>query len=98
MAQAQGVTIDFNHYLQLMAKFMDQPDLMDILTIREPPQQVQGQGGGQPPAPQGPPQPQTRINMPGRTQKGNEQNMISSMLGVNPGGASSNGAPQKVGA
>ena len=47
LAQQQGVSLDFNVYLQKVGKYMDDPDLQDILTVQEPPQETGGGGAGQ---------------------------------------------------
>ncbi len=100
--QQQGIGLDINAYLQKIALLMDMPDLVDVLTIQEPPQQGEGSPGrGVPEAPQMPNQTErtyTRQNMPGRTRQGNDLNLANALQGVNPGGAQRNGQPMGVGA
>lgn len=51
LLQQQGINFDANAYLQKVGQYLDQPDLAEILTIMEPPQQTtQGSGGGSGPA------------------------------------------------
>jgi hypothetical protein len=54
MAQQQGITIDLHALFDKAGKYMDMPDLSDILTTQDPPSQDvssggQGEGGGPPP-------------------------------------------------
>jgi hypothetical protein len=50
--QQQGVSFDVNAYLQKVAAYADMPDLVDIVTIQEPPQpDQQAAGAAQPQAP-----------------------------------------------
>lgn len=91
MLQSQGVVFDVNAYLQKMAKYMDMPDLSEIITIQEPPQQEEAGAGGaggpdKPPMPQETTRNYVRENRPGRTEKGNNMNLMNSLMGVNPGG------------
>ncbi len=39
LLQQQGISLDFNAYLQLVSKYIDLPELPDIFTIQEPPEQ-----------------------------------------------------------
>jgi hypothetical protein len=100
MLQSQGVVFDVNAYLQKMAKYNDMPDLSEIVTVQEPPQQEEGGGGTGAEGPGKMPQETTRNyvreNMPGRTEKGNNMNLMNSLMGVNPGGnpKPQNGVPR----
>jgi hypothetical protein len=50
--QQQGVSFDVNAYLQKVAAYADMPDLVDIVTIQEPPHpDLQASGGAPPEAP-----------------------------------------------
>lgn len=51
LLQQQGVAFDINTFLQKISKYMDMPDLAEIVTMQEPPQQQAGEGGP-PSAPQ----------------------------------------------
>ncbi len=90
LLQQQGIAVDINAYLGFMAKFLDMPELSDVITIQEPPQQdgeSGGGGGAQPgPGPANTNRTYTRENMPGRTQQGDNMNLMNAMRGVNPGG------------
>lgn len=46
MFQSQGITISLSEFLQLSGKYMDQPDLAELFTVQEPPQQEGPSGGG----------------------------------------------------
>lgn len=92
----QGIMFDANHWLSLIAKYGDSPDVQELFTIREP---VQAAGGGSS-EPPGMEQETTRNyvreNVSERTQKGHDQDMVARMLGHDLGGDSRNG--QKTGA
>ena len=99
IAQGQGVGLDVHALLAKMAKYMDQPDLAEIISIQEPPKQVEnpGEGPGVPGAAPKPPETTrnyVRESMPGRTRQGNDRNMVSALMGVNPGGSAATGAPR----
>lgn len=88
MLQQQGIALDLNTLLKKIGEFADQPDLAEVLTIQEPPQDPSGGG-----APDGPPKPAvsqrtyTRENVPMRTQQGDSLNLRNAMMGVNTGEA-----------
>ncbi len=98
MLQQQGVMPDMNKYLALAARYRNMPDLLDILTIQEPPQPQEGSSPG---AEAGMPgqteRSYIRENMPGRTEQGNNLNLMSALQGVDPGGAQKNGALPPLG-
>jgi hypothetical protein len=98
LLQQSGITIDLNAWLQKYAAYMDMPDLADVVTIAEPPpadSQVQ--------------QPEAaakatnttrryvRENRSSETGQAQDQNRITSLLGVNTGGnPNKNGQPMGV--
>lgn len=88
-AMAQGITPDLRKLFKLAGKYFDQPDLERILGITEPMGQPQNGGGAT--MPQSTERRYVRESMPGRTQKGSDLNLMSSLLGVDPGGAQKNG-------
>jgi hypothetical protein len=93
----QGVSFDINAYLQKVSQYMDMPDLADILTIREPPDQESQVGSPEPdkaPLPAQTRREYVRHNMPSSTREASDRNLASGLLGVNPGGApeSANGS------
>ncbi len=91
MFQQQGISLDMNEYLHKVGKYMDDPDLEQILTVQEPPQQKPAQRQ-QGPAP-GKPAETTRNYT--RRSMGNQgaQNQILQQLQAGGGknGASKNG-------
>ncbi len=95
MAQS-GIQADWNAYLALKSQFLEIPELADILTIREPPQTEDAGGGGdRVSGPASTTREYVRHSMPGRTQRGNDMNMVNKLMGVNGGGApETNGAAQ----
>lgn len=94
IAQGQGIMLDLNFLMRKAAEYLDQPDLVELFTITEPPEQQTGTGAEQ----QGGMPAQTertynRVSTPGRTDKGNQQNMQAALMNVDNGGApESNGA------
>jgi hypothetical protein len=91
--QQQGKAFDIDTYLRKVAKYMDQPDLAEIISVTEPPQ-PQSSGPRAPAAGQEMPsmggrtraREYVRRTAPGRTEKGNNMNLVNTLMGVNPGG------------
>lgn len=87
LLQAQGIQFDINAFLAQIAKFLNIPDLNNILSIGEPPQ-TEGQPA--PAASSGTPAQTTRTyvreNMPGRTPQGDAKDNIARALGQDKGG------------
>lgn len=93
LLKGQGIIPDLNAILRKFAEYQDNPDLQEFLTIVEPPQQdVQTSGGGEggPQAPE-PDRVYNRMEMPGRTQQGDNMNALNALKGINPGGAPETG-------
>lgn len=96
----QGIHLDMQTLIKKFGEYADQPDLDEILTIAAPPQDpaggpAMGQVQGKPAQTE---RRYVRENVPGRTQKGNDMNLASSLMGVNPGGAQqANGQPRQAG-
>ncbi len=83
----QGIGFDINAYLLKVAKYLDMPDLSEIIMMREPSAPVQ-EGGGEEEAQMGPSETTrnyVRESMPGRTQKGNDQMLMNAMMGASGG-------------
>jgi hypothetical protein len=105
LLQPQGVAFDANAYLKIKAQLMNNPQIEEIVTLMQAPDQS---GAG---APQGPPgqgmsqpgggsmpkmAPQTtrtyeRVSRPGRSQKGNAMDVANKLMGA-PAGGNPNGA------
>jgi hypothetical protein len=92
----QGHGFDINAYLEKISKYMDMPDLAEIVTIAEAPAAATQGGGGaggagggaqKPPMPAQTQREYVRHNMPGSTREGSDRNLVSSLLGQNTGGA-----------
>lgn len=47
LAQAQGITLDLNRLFDLVGRYMDLPELAEVLTLQRPPAVEGGSGGGQ---------------------------------------------------
>jgi hypothetical protein len=90
LLQQQGISFDMNAYLHKVGKYKDLPDLADLLTIREPPQPKQGGDGGgdQPGMPGETTRNYVRENRSEGTRQGQDRNLVNTLLGGNPGGAS----------
>lgn len=86
--QQQGIAFDVNVFLQKLAEYLDMPDLGEMVTMQEPPDQSTTSGADKPGMPQSTNRNYTRTSMPGRTQQGNDQNLMTTLMGGNPGGAS----------
>lgn len=98
LLQQQGIALDANAFLRLMAKYKDMPELQEILTLRDPPE-VEGGRTGDTEAPGMAPnttRTYERVSNPGRTEKGNNMNLLNSLLGVDGGGAPRNGQAQPM--
>ena len=80
LAQQQGIGLDLNRFLATIGKLRDQPDLAEIVTIMEPPQQE----GVAPPEAGGMPQSTertyTRRSMGGADSQGSVQNEASNFF------------------
>lgn len=91
LLQQQGVQFDAAAYVQLLSKYMDLPELQDILTVAQPPSPDQGQltGGGGSSAPGMPANTNrtyTRENVSGTTSNGHDMAMANAMSGTESGG------------
>ncbi len=91
LMQQSGKSVDIDTYLQKIAKYMNLPDLADIITIQEPPAQQEAgggpSGGGGATMPANTNRTYTRESIPQRSEQGNNRNLMSALQGVNPGGA-----------
>jgi hypothetical protein len=93
LLQAQGIQIDMNKLLEKVARYEDMPDLGEILALRQPPADPAASEGDGAPKPATTTRNYVRESMPGRTQKGNDMNMASQLMGMDPGGSTArNGA------
>ncbi len=92
LLQAQGISLDAGKVLEKIGKYQDDPDLEEILTLAQPPQPDAPGGGPKPAAlPVGGERTTVRENVPMRTQRGDNMNMMNALRGVNPGGAPETG-------
>jgi hypothetical protein len=98
VAAQAGRQLDFDTLLAKIGKYLDDPDFEEIMSGQAPPPQEQqpnadlAQPGGNKTTTH------VRENMPGRTQQGDQLNLRNALMGVNPGGASSNGKHSMAGA
>jgi hypothetical protein len=98
IAQQQGIALDLHALLGKLGRYMDMPDLAEILTIQEPPAQDPGSA----PSTDGPGMPsQTkrtyeRVNRSQQTGPSQSTSLQQALLGRNPGGQ--NGKPAMNGA
>jgi hypothetical protein len=92
--QAQGVAFDMNAFLKKIAKYMDMPDLEEIITMREPPEQQSSQGpSDQMGAPAQKKTEITRRSVGGDSQQAKEA-LASNMRSAKPTNGQMNGTPQ----
>jgi hypothetical protein len=85
----QGIAFDANAYLQKVGSYLDMPDLAEILTVQEPPQQdPAGRSSQGPGLPSQTERKYVRESRSGRTQGGNTLHLINSLMGAKSGGAS----------
>jgi hypothetical protein len=96
LLQQQGIGLDLNRYLTMIAELGDMPELTELLTVQDMPQE-QAQAQEEPGMPAVTSRNYTRENMPGRTERGDAQNRINTLMNVDPGG-SQNGAAAMNGA
>ncbi len=98
LLQQQGTGVNLNAFLKQAASYLDMPELLEIVTIQEPPEQV-GPKGEAPGMPAQTERTYTRENVPARTNQGDDRARVAAMLGNNQGGASQrNGAMEPAGA
>lgn len=86
--QAAGVQFDVQAFLKKIGQYKDMPDLSELLTLREPPQDP---SGGSDPLAQASPQEteHVRTSLPGRTQQGSDLNLASQLMSGNSQGGES---------
>ncbi len=83
----QGVGFDAHAYIDLLSRYMDLPELADVIVFQEPAQTTGGghdQGGGMP---QSSNRTYTRENVSGTSTQGNDAAMANAMSGTDAGGA-----------
>jgi hypothetical protein len=91
--QGQGLAADFNAYFKKVGEYLNDPDVQEILTIREPPPEMAPGGGGQdqPGMPANTNRQYTRVSTSEGTDKGQGQNQITTLLsGKSTGGRQEN--------
>lgn len=84
--QQQGIGFDIGAYLEKVARYSDQPDLPEIVTLHDPVQPAGGDdtGAEQPGMPSATTRTYERINRPGGTREGKDQTLVASLMGGNP--------------
>lgn len=99
IAQQKGVDLDFAVFAEKYGRYMNIPDLGEVLKIGEPMPPEQEAGGGGEAGPQPAPETTTHLrqNMPGRTTQGDAINRMNTLAGMNTGGNQStkNGQPAR---
>lgn len=91
LLQAQGVQFDINAYLSKRSELRQMPEIMDFVTIGEPPAETGTPGPGQPARPAETTRNYVRENVSGKTPQGQEANTINTLLGGSSGEAEKNG-------
>ena len=103
LLQQQGIYFDVNAFLEHVAKYQNLPDLAEIVSIAEPPQEIGEPGKSstemETPKPAETKRTYERTNRSERTESGTNQAMRMGLMGQNPGGnsASRNGMPSRNG-
>ena len=101
LMQQQGVAFDLNVYLEKVAKYLDEPDLQEMLSITTPPEPQggggdQGAGGAIPPSP-GKPASTTRNyvrrSLGGDNPQARQSDLMNQLAGA--GNFNTNGKPQE---
>lgn len=93
LAQQQGILLDLRVLFEKIGRYLDQPDLWELLSLVQPPQAQPGVPGGTPGQqgmggmPASTSREYVRESRPTRTQQGNEMNMMNALMGVNGGGS-----------
>lgn len=91
MLQQQGVTVDLHEFLKMWSEMSDQPDVDRFISMQEPPPTEDGPAGPSHEAKPGGGAPTERRyireNIPARTDRGDAQHRMNSLLGVKTGGA-----------
>ena len=88
LAERQGMTLNLSKTFSKAGEYIDQPDLVELISNREPPVPTTASSSPeQPGMPGSTTRNYVRESMPGRTQKGDEMNRINTMMGTNAGGS-----------
>ena len=85
IAMQQGITLDFNTFLEKLGVYLDMPDLKEIMKMAQPLQSPETIDMGQSPAED---TTHTRENVPMRTNRGDSMNAMNALAGIDTGGAS----------
>ena len=88
MLQANGYMIDWHYWLTTMGELGDTPDVQNLFTVTEPVPMDAASSGG---APANTTRTYERVSRSQRTQEGTDKNLITSLMGIDPGGASTTG-------
>lgn len=104
LLQQQGIMLDMNKLLEKGGRYLNVPDIAEILTVAAPPAQEPAGQGGKPPTPElagSTERNYNRTSTPGRTDRGDQMNFLNALRGINPGGnqqtangQNHNGTPQ----
>jgi hypothetical protein len=85
MLQQQGIQPNMDKFLDILSRLQDMPEIQEILGIGEPSMNAQSASG--PAMPSAPTERRyIRENISERTSKGDAQNMMNQLMGVDPGG------------
>ncbi len=95
-AGQQGVFMDYPELFEKIGRLDDDPDYADILSLQDPIKPESPQGSPQSPQPNQPTE-HVRVNVPQRTQAGNDMLQSNALMGIDSGGAGSqNGQLQEM--
>ena len=83
LVQQQGIGVNINNYLKKVAEYLDMPDLADIISIQEAPEQeTTGPGEHEPGMPAQTTRRYERTSMPGRTPQADNRNLVNTLMGA----------------
>lgn len=85
LLQQQGISLDLNNYLEKIARYMDMPDLEEIVTIAEPPPPEAQSTPEQPGMPQATTRNYVRESRSNQTQDNQHQQLLRNLQSALPG-------------
>ncbi len=95
LLQQQGIAFDINKYLSVIAQYQDMPDLIEIVTVQEPPapETSGGPGGGQeqPGMPGSTTRNYVRENVSTKTPDGQAASLVNNLMSGSGVGGEGNG-------
>jgi hypothetical protein len=91
LLQQQGIAFDVNKYIELVAKYSDMPEILEVTSVMEPPETSQSSSSDGPQMPGETTRNYVRESRPGTTRAGQATSVIDTLLGKGGGGGQRNG-------